>query len=92
MSASLGRSSIPCAQDLLVDVVQLVRLLAAVSDMVWPQLSIRRPEFLIDVVQSLNFFAAACVSQLRPSTLLSAALLVSWVAIGHSSSSDLRLI
>jgi hypothetical protein len=69
-------------------VVQLVRLLAAVSDMVWPQLSIRRPGFLIDVVQSLNFFAAACVAQSRPPILSSVAPLVSWVAIGHSSSSD----
>jgi hypothetical protein len=70
-------------------VVQLVRLLAAVSDMVWPQLSIRHPGFLIDVVQSLNFFAAAFVIQSRPPILSSVALLASWVAVGRSSSSGL---
>ncbi|KAH9965004.1 hypothetical protein BC827DRAFT_1265687 [Russula dissimulans] len=66
-----------------------VRLPAAVSAMVRPQLSTRRPGFLIDVVQSLNFFAAAFVAQSRPLILSSAALLASWVAVGRSSSSDL---
>jgi hypothetical protein len=73
----------------LIGVVQLVRLLAAVSVMVRPQLSTRRPGFLIDVVQSLNFFAVAFVVQSRPPILSSAALLASWAAVGHSSSSGL---
>jgi hypothetical protein len=59
----------PCAQGLLIGVAPLVRLLAAVSDMVWPQLSLRRPGFLIDVVQSLNLLWSPPPSQSQPSIL-----------------------
>jgi hypothetical protein len=46
-----------------------VGLLAAVSDMVGPRLSIHRPRFLIDVVQSLNFLWPSTSPQSQPSIL-----------------------